>query len=312
MNLHLANLTSEPSKLDHDIDDGEASTIAMRMETEGTPIASKLAVIVYLGRTDHLGNYDVSMLANILETACQIAQPSLRDATSREEGLVMNIVWSEFCHRLNNPLWNIRLGIENLEMTIDRGANTESIKQQIAVLSESLAVANDSQSELRSMLSHSSQHADVKTDDVRACIKAACDRFEENLIELKILAGLPAVRGHQVVWRRCLENLLMNAQEANTKKQKIELNVSRNDDFLTINVIDSGEGLQAESSEIFSAGYTTKKGNGLPRGFGLSFCRWMLEHQYNGRLTVKNRSDGPGVIASMSIPIYEAPNGNTV
>jgi len=95
-------------------------------------------------------------------------------------------------------------------------------------------------------------------------------------------------------------NLLKNAVEAMTNcrsEQPVEVNWSETEHDITINVIDAGCGLQ-NSQNLFVPFYSTKpQGSGI----GLVLCRQIVE-AHGGQLTLINRQEQSGCIASFTIP----------
>jgi signal transduction histidine kinase len=101
-----------------------------------------------------------------------------------------------------------------------------------------------------------------------------------------------------------LEILLNNAAEAmiNNEKCDLALNVSRDGDFMTVRVTDTGCGIDEEEWErIFERDVSTK-GDG--RGLGLYYARQDLA-KYGGSLRVESSRPGQGTV--MALRLRSAP-----
>ncbi|MFQ5496268.1 MAG: sensor histidine kinase [Nitrosopumilus sp.] len=80
-------------------------------------------------------------------------------------------------------------------------------------------------------------------------------------------------------------NLITNSIQAMTKGGKLEIDISKNKDFVVLDFVDSGEGISNENlPKVFEPLFTTKqKGTGL----GLASCKNIIE-QHEGKISVKN------------------------
>ncbi|GAB0111378.1 sensor histidine kinase [Pseudoalteromonas distincta] len=98
---------------------------------------------------------------------------------------------------------------------------------------------------------------------------------------------------HQVII-----NLIKNAIEASSCPIKIALEIRTQNEVNCIAITDNGHGL-ANPDNIFVPFYTTKHQG---QGIGLSFCRNVIE-QHNGSLSLANRDDSKGAVATILLPI---------
>ncbi len=91
-----------------------------------------------------------------------------------------------------------------------------------------------------------------------------------------------------------LENLTKNAVDAMTGQGKISYTLTDKGKFISIDILDTGKGIQKSKFEtIFSPGFTTKaRGWGL----GLSLAKRIIESYHKGRIYVKSSEIGVGTI----------------
>jgi len=96
-----------------------------------------------------------------------------------------------------------------------------------------------------------------------------------------------------------LINLVRNAAEASLETNgHVSISWQTDGDWVDVVVQDTGKGLP-ESANLFVPFFTTKaEGSGI----GLFLCRQIAE-AHGGSLSVRNREDGPGCEAKLSIPL---------
>ena len=132
-------------------------------------------------------------------------------------------------------------------------------------------------------------------------------RRSEILLETRLGRDLPLVRGDRVQLQQVLLNLMINAIEAMSgiKERPRELTIvsaSDGPDTVSVDVRDSGTGLNPEQApHLFEPFYTTKP-EGL--GIGLSISRSILE-AHGGRLSAAANAPH-GTVFLFSLPVNEA------
>jgi len=100
-----------------------------------------------------------------------------------------------------------------------------------------------------------------------------------------------------------LLNLIKNALEASSSGGVVSIEVTTADIWVSVIVIDDGEGIPVENLDmIFDVFFTTKKSG---TGMGLSICRNIIE-AHGGSLTAANNPSG-GAKLIMQLPIEECP-----
>jgi len=83
---------------------------------------------------------------------------------------------------------------------------------------------------------------------------------------------------------------------------EITINAFQNEDFVTIEVIDNGKGMEAEvQKRIFEPFFTTKVvGEGTGLGLAVSF--FIVVDQHNGELSVES-APGQGATFTVKLPV---------
>jgi two-component system nitrogen regulation sensor histidine kinase NtrY len=116
------------------------------------------------------------------------------------------------------------------------------------------------------------------------------------------IAGGPdlAVAGDPDQLDQLLINLVKNAVDASLEgaERDVEIAWADRGDDVEVTVRDRGTGI-AETANLFVPFFTTKPGGS---GIGLVLSREIVE-AHRGRITLENRSDGPGAQATVRLPI---------
>jgi two-component system, NtrC family, nitrogen regulation sensor histidine kinase NtrY len=102
---------------------------------------------------------------------------------------------------------------------------------------------------------------------------------------------------------QALTNLLQNAADAIAMRDAaghIGLSVESDESDVRIIVTDDGVGLPQEDRARLTEPYVTHKPKGT--GLGLAIVKKIME-DHGGRLTLEDRSDGPGAVAALVLPV---------
>jgi two-component system, NtrC family, nitrogen regulation sensor histidine kinase NtrY len=125
----------------------------------------------------------------------------------------------------------------------------------------------------------------------------------ENRIPITLLGG-PEVtlQADEDQLEQCLINILKNAVEASLETQgTVRISWLQLGDSLEARIEDEGLGI-ANPANIFVPFFTTKPGGS---GIGLAFSRQIAE-AHEGSLSLQNRTDTRGCIATLRIPFKPA------
>ncbi len=134
--------------------------------------------------------------------------------------------------------------------------------------------------------------------EVAACVGRAVS-FETRL-PVEVIAGPPmTVQGDPDQLEQVLINLLRNAADASlVTNGKVAAGWRQNGSMLEIWIRDEGPGLSS-TANLFVPFFTTKPGGS---GIGLVLSRQIAEG-HGGALMLENRTDGPGCIARLRLPM---------
>ena len=116
-------------------------------------------------------------------------------------------------------------------------------------------------------------------------------------------AELPPVHAEADSLQKILGNLMQNSLDAAGQGQSAEVAIDWLVDGETVTLFwrDRGPGLSSEVADrLFDPYFSTKsKGTGL----GLAICRNLVDRM-QGSITLTNRTDGPGAVAALTLPLF--------
>jgi len=213
-------------------------------------------------------------------------------------------------HELNNPLNNITLTahmlLEDYE-SLDDDERKDMIRDMInesgrskKIISNLLDFARESSSQIESL--------DL-TELLRETITLASNQIKLSGIKIELQAtdNLPRVHGDAQQLEQVFLNLILNAVDASSKGDRIQVIVLPADDpnYVAVKVIDSGSGIPEHIlPSIFDPFFTTKaKGKGT--GLGLSVSQGIVA-KHGGRIRVASK-EGQGTTFTVTLPITTIP-----
>jgi two-component system nitrogen regulation sensor histidine kinase NtrY len=107
--------------------------------------------------------------------------------------------------------------------------------------------------------------------------------------------------------RQAITNLLRNAADAVGMREgagAITVSVAESNGLVFVRVIDDGIGLPREDRARLTEPYVTHKPKGT--GLGLAIVKKIME-DHGGQVTLDDRPDGPGTVATLVLPLVQAP-----
>jgi PAS domain S-box-containing protein len=141
-----------------------------------------------------------------------------------------------------------------------------------------------------------------ETTDINPIVMNALKSFQipENVKIMPLLGEtLPLVQVDMDQMTRVFMNLVTNAVQAMPDGGNLEITTEREDDFIKIQITDTGKGIPAENlGKIFEPLFTTKT-TGI--GLGLSIVKEIVE-QHHGRIEVTSQI-GSGTVFSILLPV---------
>ena len=213
-----------------------------------------------------------------------------------------NRVWAgmakETAHQLGTPISAILAWIEHLKLTTEDPEQLEIIGELIKDV-DRLELVADRFSKIGSAPLLQKTNIVKKLDDLKIYMKRRSSKGID--FDFPSPEGTPIygqVNGHLFDW--VIENLIRNALDAMDGKGQISANVLADDEFVTINLKDTGKGIPSSKFKtVFQPGFSTKtRGWGL----GLSLAKRIIESYHKGKIFVKNSKINEGTTFTIKIP----------
>ena len=235
------------------------------------PLALVLIILLFLGliyffyQSSRTASQNKLWTAMAKETAHQIGTP-----------LSSLIGWAELLkgeNVNNNYVLEINSDIKRLETITDRFSKIGSVPQLLPTdLIKATKTATD-------------------------YLRSRCSTLIQFEIELPKTSLMVSLNEELYSWT--IENLVKNGIDAMKGKGLLKIVVHSNEQFVFIDISDSGKGLsKAQFKTIFETGYTTKKRGW---GLGLSLAKRIVEQYHKGKIKILTSELGKGTTVQISL-----------
>ncbi len=259
------------------------------------------AAVVYDGKGNEIatvGSFVDLEERLAMERALRRTQSQLLQA---EKLAAMGRLTSQIAHELNNPLYGIMNTLELLKTEVPPENRRRKILDM--ALSETVRLS----SLLRKMLSFSKPDQEEKQAvDINTLLDEILLLHEKQLRENNIQIvrsfgeGLPEICASKNQLRQVFINLISNSVDAMPDGGTFSVVTGFADDFIHIDVTDTGIGIPEDlQSKIFDSFFTTK-GSVKGVGLGLSVCYGFIK-EHGGDIQVKSKP-GEGSTFTVSLP----------
>ena len=213
-----------------------------------------------------------------------------------------NRVWAgmakETAHQLGTPISAILAWIEFLKESNQERPEELDVINELSNDVERLELIADRFSKIGSKpeleeVNVFEELEEIKSYMSRRASKNVVFEFpnEENSVKAK-------ANKHLFSW--VMENLMRNALDAMDAKGKISVEVYPENNFICIDLSDTGKGIPAgKFKTVFQPGYSTKKRGW---GLGLSLAKRIIEEYHKGKIYVKNSKPNEGTTFTIKLP----------
>jgi len=206
---------------------------------------------------------------------------------------------ASLAHEIKNPLAGISGAIQVIEDSLDQNDPHRPIIGEIltqigrldATVKDLLLYARPTPPTIRSV------HLYRLVKRTRTLLQAepALKNIE---IEIKSAPELPPIEADEDKLEQLLLNLLLNGAHASTDGATITVDLSANDDHVTLRVIDRGAGMSPEVQQRALDPFFTTKAKGT--GLGLAICRRIAE-THGGSIDLHSEV-GAGTTVTIALP----------
>jgi len=221
------------------------------------------------------------------------------NVTRRSE---QNRVWAgmakETAHQLGTPISAIIAWIEILRERLDGKEEEQEILNELTNDVKRLDLVADRFSKIGS--APKLERTNIYTELV-SCQNYMIKRTPKNVQfnfpkkdpELYVM-----INQHLFDW--VVENLLRNSLDAMDGKGKISASIYQEDNYVCIDLSDTGKGIPANKQKtIFKPGYSTKQRGW---GLGLSLAKRIIENYHKGKIFVKKSALDEGTTFTIKLP----------
>jgi len=222
----------------------------------------------------------------------------LVNSTKRAE---QNRVWAgmakETAHQLGTPLSAIVAWIEILK---DRAKDEDDMEivNELSKDVDRLELVADRFSKIGSTPSLESTDMNVQ---VLKSVKYMERRMPQKVsIDFEPIKENSSVKINRHLFDWVVENLIRNALDAMDGTGKIVAKLYEDNNFICIDVSDTGEGIPAgKFKSVFQPGYSTKKRGW---GLGLSLAKRIIEEYHEGKIFIKKSVINEGTTFTIKLP----------
>lgn len=249
-------------------------------------------------------NDEIGLLVKEYNSMLSALDSSLDKLADSERQGAWREMAKQVAHEIKNPLTPMRLSLQHLQYSINRGDENieEKVKKTIALLIRQI----DSLSTMAEEFSSFAKMPEpiLEKIDLKLILGDAIMLMEKEMgqpIELEILAeSIPVLADpHQL--GRIFNNIFKNAIQAipDDRVGKVLVNVEMQKKWVKILISDNGKGIPPELSEkIFSPNFSTKN-SGM--GLGLAIAKKIIE-QFGGNIHFSSELN-VGTVFEINFPL---------
>jgi len=247
-------------------------------------------------RLDRTGTAELDELSMAFNRMVESLAASRERLVRSERAAAVGTVAAGVAHEIRNPLTSVRLNIQMLRESLERGAPfSEKDREALGVLLGEIDRIEIAIDELLTFARPSPP--ELAPVDIRELIEATTGLFERQIrhagveLEREIEPGLPAVGADARKLRQVLVNLILNALGAMPGGGRLTIRVARSGDAarIVLEVADTGGGIPDEiAARVFEPFVTTKPGGS---GLGLAVTKQIVE-AHNGEIDFRTGASG--------------------
>ncbi|MEO1437411.1 MAG: HAMP domain-containing sensor histidine kinase, partial [Bacteroidota bacterium] len=224
---------------------------------------------------------------------------ALNQARKAEQNRVWVGMAKETAHQLGTPITSLVAWIEHLKFLAEDNADIQDVLGEFRNDLGRLELIAERFSKIGSI-------PELKESDLYQMVfrsfeymsKLAPKRVNFNFPEAPTNPLIAKINGPLFDW--VLENLLKNALDALEGKGEVSAELFEDQEFLYVDIIDTGKGIPANNLKtVFQPGFTTKKRGW---GLGLSLTKRIVENYHSGKIFVKESAVNQGTIFRIQLP----------
>ena len=256
-------------------------------------------------------NDEIGLLANSFNEMSRKMAADIDELQRLNEQLIraeklaaMGTLAAGVAHEVNNPLASIS---SLVQMMRAEAGHSDETRERLNLISAQINRINQVTKDMTNFARSrpAAKHdVDINAIVITAMRLANFDKVFQSLdIERSLEDDLPTVFADEDQLQQVFLNLLLNARDAMPDGGKLKVQSLLNEDQVTIEIADSGTGIDAdEAKQIFDPFFTTKPA-GKGTGLGLAVCYGIVT-AHDGRIEVAPNQPS-GSIFRVTLPISE-------
>jgi PAS domain S-box-containing protein len=211
-------------------------------------------------------------------------------------------------HELGNPLNSITIHLQLLERKLKKQAKSifkTQIEKSISICSKEVERLNGIITNFLNAVRPNKPN--LINMDVITVLEEVLEIQQEEMAAKSVVVSvdysdtIPMIKGDPNQLKQVFFNVLKNAMEAMVSKPKLKIFAKCHDQFVIIQILDSGEGISKENlKNLFQPYFSTKKEG---TGIGMMIAqRIMREH--GGNIGIDSK-EGSGTVVTLQFPLNE-------
>jgi signal transduction histidine kinase len=214
-----------------------------------------------------------------------------------EQNYGMQLFASTLAHEIRNPLQSMKLHIDLAAKGFVSETTFDQLKEEVNRLEKIIHKVQQFSRPVKLDLEVHPLHETIQAalKNVRYWLSASGISLQENSQNIQRLE----MEIDSLLIEQVLLNLLNNAIQAMPSGGQLSLKTFLDDDFVRIELSDSGTGMEPKVLERVGSPFFTTKAKGS--GLGVAFCK-SVAALHGGRLDFTSEV-GKGTIATLSLPI---------
>ena len=260
-------------------------------------------------RLDEGANDESGRVARAFNSMTASLRQTLEDLAARERFAAVGKFAAELAHEVRNPLTAIRINLQEVEESLPPDSPLlepqQRALQEIDRLDATVRETLD-----RSRGTASGPQGVELAPPLRAAIEAARPAFHSQSVTLETprlddtQAVITGYKHSGASLEQLFLNLLLNAAAALRPGDGAAVCVRIDDDFVTVEISDSGRGIPDDAlPQVFEPLYTTRADG---TGLGLTVARRIVE-EHGGQIAIESEV-GKGTTVCVSLPLVLRPD----
>ena len=250
---------------------------------------------------------EIGRLADAFNQMAAALKTSLERRLAAERLAAWGDVARYVTHEIKNPLFPIRLSIENLQRAYQGRGNQSTAFDDIFVQCTDIVI--EEVERLQRLVDEFHRfarmpHADRKLSDLNQVVQNVMNLYAESVENIQIKGSLaldlPPLFLDSEQITQALENLIQNAIEAIPDRGTLNISTQLvNEEKIQIKIQDTGIGMSPETrSQIFAPYYTTKD---TGTGLGMAIVQRII-NDHDGEIFVESK-EGIGTTVSIELRV---------